>query len=632
MWLFGPGLAIGLAARLRGLALWAMAPALSTAGLAVLAIVFGLTGLPWQPLSAGIGAVVVAAAVWALSLVVRPGSAPTSAPRGAPWLVPAGVAVGAVLTALRLALYIGDPDNPSQTNDAVFHLNALRYIADTGSASSLDLTGMLGATTIYPAGWHAPASLVFMMGTDIVVAANAMSLVIGGAVWTLGVAWLTLVATRGDRLAAAAAAALAAAAAAFPLLMIQWGVLYPSLLAIAILPAALASILELPQRWSSTRWRGVIWGAGLAGVAALGVALAQPSILVIWGIAGTSFGMWLVVSAWRSAAARTRIWLVAAALGQVAVLVCLWWLLGRFVTSEWPPSRGKLEAVLDVLSNSLVGFPREWALSALMLVGLIASVRVAHLRWLATSWAMVAALYFVAVAVGNATVRAFLLAPFYGDPYRVAAALPVVVIPLAGIGAAALAGLVGGLIQRRRDLPHAPAATVGAATLAALAVAGLISIAVSPIIQWRDVWTGAVDRVTWYTMADDSYLTPDERALLGRLNAVVAPGDVIVGNPSTGMAFGFAIGDHTVYPLTWQPPQTAAYDVLASNLNEVATDPAVCPAVESIGARYVLDFGPGETEYGRYILPGFTDIAARDGFELVDRQGDAVLWRITACG
>ena len=108
-------------------------------------------------------------------------------------------------------------------------------------------------------------------------------------------------------------------------------------------------------------------------------------------------------------------------------------------------------------------------------------------------------------------------------------------------------------------------------------------------------------------------------------------GELVVGNPSTGMALGFALGDHPVYPLSWQPPRTSAYDVLASSLNQVATDPDVCPAVDVVGARYVLDFGAGETEYGRYILPGFTGIDAADGFELVDREGEAALWRITAC-
>ncbi len=160
---------------------------------------------------------------------------------------------------------------------------------------------------------------------------------------------------------------------------------------------------------------------------------------------------------------------------------------------------------------------------------------------------------------------------------------------------------------------------------------GVASLALMPVIQWTDVFTGVVDRVTWYDAANDGFLTADERALLTRLSETVPPGKLVVGNPSTGMAFGYALSGHPVYPLTWQPPQSQAYAVLAASLNDVASDPAVCPAVDAIGARYVFDFGPGSTDYGRYIMPGFTGFDGRDGFELVDRVGPASLWRITAC-
>lgn len=631
LWLFVPGLATGLAGRMRGLALWAVAPALSTATLAVLAVVFAVVGVRWDPLPAALGVLAAALIVWALRLSLHPAPAQGVDERSwERWLLPAGIAVGAVLTVTRLALYIGAPDNVSQTNDAVFHLNALRYIAETGSASSLDLTGMLGAVSVYPAAWHAPASLVFLMGSDIVVVANAMSLVIG-AVWTLGTAWLTLVATRGDRLAAAAAALLSGALAAFPLLMIQWGVLYPSLLAIAILPAALASMMVIPAGWSSGGLRGAVLPVVFAGAAVVGVALAQPSILVVWGIGVASWVMWRLAPRWKGAVGRVRLMLALAELAVLLALAGLWWYLGRFVTAEWPPSRSKLEAVFEVASNGLVGFPAAWVVSALMLVGLVRSVREPSLRWIAAAWAAVAVLYIVAASIGNPTVRGLLLAPFYGDPYRVAAAVPVFVIPLAGIGAAAIGTFVVQAIRRRTGEGDPSVPAVAGWALAMMAVFGVLGLIVAPVIQWRDVWSGAVDRVTWYTMADGSYLTPDERVLLDRLNESVPEGELVIGNPSTGMAFGFALGDHLVYPLTWAPPRTGDYDILADRLNEASTDPDVCPAVRSIGARYVLDFGAGETQYGRYLLPGFTDISPDGGFELVDSEGDAQLWRITAC-
>ena len=45
----------------------------------------------------------------------------------------------------------------------------------------------------------------------------------------------------------------------------------------------------------------------------------------------------------------------------------------------------------------------------------------------------------------------------------------------------------------------------------------------------------------------------------------------------------------------------------------------------------MLDFGPGEKTAGRFVLRGMTDFAAAKGFELVAAEGDAELWRITAC-
>ncbi|SFR95656.1 hypothetical protein SAMN04487846_1210 [Microbacterium sp. cf046] len=631
-WILLPGVAFGVAARMRGLALLAFAPVASTAVLAVTALVFGMARIPWSPWSAAAAAIVIALVVWIIRRLLRPSPPPQAESTGPRWLVPVGVTIGTVLATLRLALYIGVPQNVSQTNDAVFHLNALRYILQSGSASSFDISGMLGVSNFYPAAWHAPASLVAMStGADVEIVANAMSLVVGGLVWTTGIAWLTLVATRGNSLAAASAAALSAALAAFPLLMIQWGVLYPSMLAIALIPASVALVVDLPARLagSGRTARDAVWGALLILVGPVAIALSQPSLLIAWGILAGSFGLWWVISAWRAATSRRRIAMASASVVAALAFAGGWVLMGRLVSNVWPPSRGRVQSLIDIAVNGQLGYPAAWGVSILMIIGLVASVRTPSLRWLATAWAVVAGLYFVVVAVGNPTVRA-ILRPFYEDPYRIAALFPLVVIPLAGIGAASVAAWAGARMRTGRAAPGTGSATA-AWTLGILAGFGVVSLAVAPVIQWRDVWSGVIDRVTWYQIDDSSYLSVDERALLERLSESVPADELIVGNPSTGMAFGYALGDHAVYPMTWQPPQTEAYDVLASSLNDAASDPLVCPALDAIGARYVLDFGPGDGEYGHYVLPGFTDIDGRPGFELVDREGDASLWRITAC-
>src|SRR5690606_16402322 len=123
------------------------------------------------------------------------------------------------------------------------------------------------------------------------------------------------------------------------------------------------------------------------------------------------------------------------------------------------------------------------------------------------------------------------------------------------------------------------------------------------------------------------------RALILRLPELVAAGATIIGNPSTGMGFTFALSGVNAIPKTWSPPNSGEWDVLAEHLRDAASDPEVCTALRSFGeVDYVLDFGLGETTAGRFQLPGLTDFDGQRGFELVARQGDASLWRITACG
>ena len=166
----------------------------------------------------------------------------------------------------------------------------------------------------------------------------------------------------------------------------------------------------------------------------------------------------------------------------------------------------------------------------------------------------------------------------------------------------------------------------------AVAVAGLgvVALLTAPMIQMRAVTQGTADAESRYITED--YLSPDERALLERLDEHVGEGDRVIGNPSTGMGFGYMLSGVDVYPRTWAAPRTEPWRVIEADLRDAGSEPAVCDALDVYGSpRYVLDFGLGEETPGRYELPGMTGFAGRSGFELVDAQGEASLWRITAC-
>lgn len=633
-----PGFAVARAFDVRGLAALAVSGPLSIAVAAVAAVVFGWTGIPWSPVSLAIAFVVVVGAAWGLRRVTRTASLPIgdlaatrdvrdeamgASRRPGRWIVPVGVLLGVVFGIWRLAAYIEDPAGISQTNDAVFHMNAVQYILDTSNASSMHVSSVIGARGFYPAAWHSVVSMIVALtGAGIPIAANAFTLVIGAVIWTLGLSWFARTITASDTVAALTAI-LSGALQLFPLLLFQWGVLFPNALSAAMLPAVAAAVMNLPRWWSSsTALRSWLQGTVLVGGGAAAIALAQPATLLVLG---------LVVVLWFSdrmlrfppGGSRQRGLLLAAA--AWLLLAVFWFALSRGTGgSHWPPFRGKAEVLLDVFLNGQMRIHWAYVVSILMLVGLVVVWRRRDLRWLAFLWIGISVLYMLVAAVGMPAVRNVLLGAWYADPYRISAYAPLVVIPLAAIGLDRIARLAERRLAGQRAV-RVPAA-IATATVLMLGIVLLRPIPMPAFIE------GTFDAESRYLTKDDTYLDGDERALLSDLDRYVESGARVLGNPGTGTGFGYMLSGVDVFPRTWSPPRTTQWQILAKDLKHAADDPSVCEALSALGSpEYVLDFGPGEDGPGRFVMSGMTGFEKEDGFELVARRGDAALWRITAC-
>ena len=89
--------------------------------------------------------------------------------------------------------FIDAPDAFSQTYDAVYHLNAVRWIIDTGNASSVDFDMVVSNGTVYPLGWHTLVVLTMRLSgvTSIPLATNAVMCAVAVLVWTSGIMMLT---------------------------------------------------------------------------------------------------------------------------------------------------------------------------------------------------------------------------------------------------------------------------------------------------------------------------------------------------------------------------------------------------------------------------------------------------------
>lgn len=631
--LFGPGLLVAIGLRIRGLSMWAFAPVASTAIVAALAIVYGFAGVPWAGWSVALGCLVVAAGIGIACRFIVPASPRAPRHARARWLVAAGLIVGVGLTAIRFIAYIGEPDAISQTNDAVFHLNAIRYVIETADASSMHVSGVIDGHSFYPAAWHAFASFVALVtGASTPVAADTVSLVIAALVWPLGIAAFARVASRGSDAVAATAAALSASLTAFPMLMFEWGVLYSYALAVALVPASAGIVIASTRDTAASgapRLRGAAATSIVAGTGLVALALAQPAAVLAWLILVAAWFLWWTVHRLRAAQPTRRARLVVGLVIGAVVASGIWLALARSTSGvHWPPFRGKLEVFYDVLLNAPVMLPAAVGTSILTIIGLVVAVRRRSLRWLATAWLVFAGLYIVCAAIGQPTLRRILLGAWYGDPYRMAALLPLTAVPLAAIGLVAVATWATAAISGRSGFA---AQTFGTAWgLAAVAGVGIASFAVMPMVQLPRVTEGIVDDESRYQT--EAFLSDDERALLERLPEHVGPADRVIGNPSTGTGFGYLFSGVDVYPRTWAHPRTDPWRAIQNGLRDAASEPEVCEALAVYGSPdFVLDFGLGEDSPGRFELPGMTGFEDMPGFEFVDREGDASLWRITAC-
>lgn len=619
-----PGLVALAGLGMRGLALAALAPVASVAMVAVAAIALGAVGVGWSIPGLGLVVAIMAALAWALGLVLRLRRRDERPAAGArSLLLPAGIAVGAAFTAWRLLSYIQDPAGISQTNDAVFHMNAVRYVLDTADASSLHLSSMLGAGSFYPAAWHAFVSAIVLgSGASIPIAANAFTLIIGALIWVLGISWLAQIAT-GSRRVAAYAAILASALQLFPLLMFQWGVLFPNALSVALTPASIAAGIHALRGLRDRRSAGdLVRAAALLLVGPAALALAQPASLPIWGLVIVVwFTEWMLHG--RPLAHRsTR---VAAVVVAWLVLIAVWLLLSRGTGgSHWPPFRGKAEVFLDIVVNGQMRIAPAWAISALMLIGIVVLCRRSGSRWLVGAWLGLSGLYVLVAAVGMPLVRSGILGAWYADPNRIAAYAPIAVIPLAAVGLARLTTFLS-----ERSAVSEMAARWTGAVVAAVAMILIIALRAVPMPAFIE---GTFDKDPRYLTTDESYLSIDERMLLEALPEYVGDDAKVIGNPSTGIGFGYMLSGLDVFPRTWSPPRSAAWETVAEDLRDAGDDPAVCAALATLGEPdYVLDFGAGENTPGRFLMPGMTDFAGQPGFELVAERGAAELWRITAC-
>ncbi|UZJ24551.1 hypothetical protein RHODO2019_15710 [Rhodococcus antarcticus] len=626
-----PGAAIGMAWRLRGLAVLLVAPPISLAVVAVASLCAPVVGLRWGFPALAATTAVVAAAVLALrghtphhggiradARLERPhGGVPAG--RSTWVFVLGGWAVAALLVTTTFRLGVGRPDEISQTYDGVFHLNVLRYIQTTGSSSPLDVQGMIGGT-YYPSLWHALASLVVPASADSVpAAANLTSLGVAVVVWPLGCVFLARQVLGPRPVLLGLAAILSAAFTGFPWVVLSWGVLWPNAMGVALLPAVIACLTSAVGTARNDLLGGRRTGWLATGAAALACGSAHPGALISGIVLGSVLlvvqGVQRARGSWSTAARRRGLAGLAATLGVVTVgwAVLLATPGIRQLQQRWDATVSAPEGVAQHLVGTSDGARPAYLVSALVLVGAFRCACRPELRWLLAAH-LVSVGLDVLTASSNGAFAHAVAAFWYDDRHRLLAVVPVTGVVLAVVGVEGLHSLVvclgrsrGGPVGRAGRTARASAPTMVALVLAVSA--GVLGISGNAFV------------LASTNSSASNLVTVQEQEFMQQLDQVTPTDALIIGNPWDGSSLAWAVGDRAVLFPYFAGTRTPAAQYLADHLNNLDTDPEVCRAVRETGVTHVLRLNPslftssprGYTgTYGAGNGPGFTPVLVND--------------------
>jgi len=653
---FLPGLLVLLPLKPGLPAAIALSPAVTLLIFLAGSLVADATGLPWTAGAAAIATVPVVLAAWLVGrrFSFRQPLWPAALGLPVKLAVGAGVAVGSAVTCLALLRGIGDPAAASQGWDPIFHLNVLRWIQESGSASPWGIAPIFGAgrPTYYPAGWHSVVSLV---PGSVTATANLSSLVIGGMIWPIGLTFLASAVLPRHPAAWALTPVLAASFVSFPYSQLLRSGQWPNGLATALVPAALALCVLILRRLTSAERAGtqareyVLLAVVLAAVLG-GCVAAHPSAAFAIAIAVLPFAVaGLLPLLVRIARRRPRVAAAAAGLTVAAAAAAFSLLAGsRVLAGVMAYPRTVRAVVPDSLLLAFFDLPRFPALSPpapddfnlavglLVIIGGAAALFIRGARPLTVSW--LAFIFLYVLAAGPENPLRWLTGVWYKDTQRIAPFIAMTGSLLAALALAVLARAAHRAVSARM----APAQSGGRWPVPAILATVSVAL-VTCGLYWGSGSYRSVDRVAVaaqnYVVSDrpgTGVLSRGEQDFIQQAGAMLPADAVVIGDPFNGETYFYALtGRHVVYTQLGSPTSgNAAKEMLRTGFNRLGTDKSICEAVHKVGATHFYEDAPGAAHgsSSRKRWPGFYNVPTDRGLEKIASAEGRTLYKITACG
>lgn len=647
-----PGLAVLVAARTRGFILLAAPPAISVGILGVAAIVAGAAGYRWN---LAVGALATAGAVL-IALVL-------AAVRRWSWraigpklrkpdaiLFATGFGMSLPLSFLPIKYGMDRPDIPALTWDSVYHHSAIRWILETGNASSLSLGAIgndLRTPRYYPAGWHDVLSLG-VLNEQISVTINMSAIVLACAIWPISMTYLVRCCFPTFSAGNLITPILAAGFLAFPARMISYGTLWPTALALAFVPVLIAitvCVVRDSAHFADKLRISLVLLASLTGA-----GLAHPTGVFSWlylcAPLTLIYYVRRVTFIRRSGQRRPLIRWIVLPVSMMVLLVIAIFSIPAFQTVFGFQSQGFEsgaqalgEAIFDAMLGPIGhGNTQEfWVMGLLAVVGSLRMLYYRQHRWIALTYYFSIVLYMI--AAGEDSFLRPLVGFWYSDPVRLGGLVPIFTTVIAVYS---IVNMARWFLVRVLSRLGSPSRTSDDATVTfsgkspVLIALVIVLIMVSSTNLFRaDVRQDRLeadygDHLEW----EQGLVGWEELQMLRNLDEILPADSKIVGDPTSGAGLAYAMSGVPSVFSTLSGSWSSDARYLGNHFNDIGFDRKVCRIIRDRGithfydddARYLADI------VHRKDMEGLTTIDIDpDALTFVEAAGSARLFRIDAC-
>jgi hypothetical protein len=630
--LIAPGTIVARITQLTWPVAVAVGPALTFGVVALAIIPFGALGIPWNGWTALIALAVVCVLMAGLQvLLARYRDTETGTPPVGGWpalTVAAGVLVGALL--IMWAAYRGLTHWQSipSTWDAVWHANEVRFILDTGQASSTHMGELRNVEThqplYYPSVFHA-LTAVFCQLTGAAPTTGYTVSSVAASVWLFPssaamLAWFLVRPMISEWLTAGAAATSALMSASFTSVpYVEFGV--------AAMPNLAAYGVAIPTFvliTSTLRHRDRIPTAVLALVGVLSVHLTGGFIVILFLLA-----WWVFDASRHPVRGRLGDLLILAAVAVPTALILAPQFIGVAHQADiiaghaFPSFKSVKQGVIDALllhTRHLNDFPIQYGLIVLSAIGM-AILLYKRIWWPPVLWVVltVATIYSGAPFhnLAGAAIEQFSQF-FYNDPRRLSAVVTMLVTPWAGI---AVFAIILAVVAGAKRLTRLPAPAWTAATVVLLLATTVLS---ARHYLYRHL-------VLFGDKYDSVMINQKDLDAMAYLATLPGARTTVIGNSNVdGTAWMYAVADlHPLWTHYDYPQQTGpGYNrFIFWAYADRDDDPRVPEALQALNIRYILTSVP--TVRGFKVPDGLVSIdQSRSWAKIYDNGGAWIYqWR-----